>query len=233
MKVILPLLIFSCLINAPVYSQNETNITYGLKLGAIHSTFSNLPESIKGRDNTFDNSVMESKGKLGIEGGFFINCKLYDTRVAIQPEILFRQSGETIKYRDAVGKEFELGLNYAFLQIGALYKVYPYEGLNLGFGAFYGINLSPNDVTYTSNEAGGMYDVATRQFYKDGLDGADDFSLCLALGYELHKSIHFDLRYYLGVKDMVKSNASSFQFIENQNKSSVFSFSVGYSFHQW
>ncbi|WP_347052522.1 outer membrane beta-barrel protein [Flavobacterium olei] len=233
MKVILPLLIFSCFINAPVYSQNETNITYGLKLGVIHSTFSNLPESIKGRDNTFDNSVMESKGKLGIEGGFFINCKLYDTRVAIQPEILFRQSGETIKYRDAVGKEFELGLNYAFLQIGALYKVYPYEGLNLGFGAFYGINLSPNDVTYTSNEAGGMYDVATRQFYKDGLDGADDFSLCVALGYELHESIHFDLRYYLGVKDMVKSNASSFQFIENQNKSSVFSFSVGYSFHQW
>ncbi|MNE73341.1 hypothetical protein D3C80_1693460 [compost metagenome] len=78
-----------------------------------------------------------------------------------------------------------------------------------------------------------MYDVATRQFYIDGLDGDDDFSLCFALGYELHKSIHFDLRYYLGVKDMVKSNASSFQFIENQNKSSVFSFSLGYSFHQW
>jgi hypothetical protein len=233
MKVILHLIIFCCFFNATLYSQNETNITYGLKFGVLHSTFSNLPESIKGRDNTFDNSVMESKGKYGLEGGFFLNFKLHDTRVAIQPEILFRQSGETVQYHDAVGKEFELGINYSFLQIGALYKVYPYEGLNFGIGAFYGINLSPNDITYTSNEAGGMYDVATRQFYKDGLDGADDFSLCFALGYELHKSVHFDFRYYLGVKDMIKSNASSFQFIENQNKSSVFCFSLGYSFHQW
>ena len=86
---------------------------------------------------------------------------------------------------------------------------------------------------YTRSEEKGMYDVATRQFYQDGLNGADDFSLCFAVGYELHKSIHFDMRYYLGVKDVVNSNPSSFQFIENQNKSSVFCFSLGYSFHQW
>jgi hypothetical protein len=233
MKVLLHLLIFCCCFNVAVYAQNETNITYGLKLGAIYSTINNLPESIKGRDNTSDNSVMETKGGYGIEGGFFLNCKLYDTRVAIQPEILFRQSAQTVNYHDTTGKEFELGLNYSYLEIGALYKVYPYEGLNLGFGAFYGISLSPDNITYKSNEAGGMYDVATRQFYQDGLDGADDFSLCFDLGYELHQSIHFDLRYYLGVKDVVKSNASSFQFIENQNKSGVISFSLGYSFHQW
>jgi hypothetical protein len=233
MKVILRLLIFCSFCNVVLYGQNETNITYGLKFGGLYSKISNLPESIKGRDNTFDNSTMESKGAYGLEGGFFLNCKLYDTRVAIQPEILFRQSGETVNYHDTTGKEFELGLHYAYLQIGALYKVYPYEGLNLGFGAFYGISLSPNNVTYSSNEAGGMYDVATRQFYQDGLDGADDFSLCFDLGYELHQSIHFDLRYYLGVKDVVKSNASSFQFIENQNKSGVVSFSLGYSFHEW
>ncbi|KAF2514350.1 outer membrane beta-barrel protein [Flavobacterium foetidum] len=232
MKVILRLLIFSCFFNS-IYAQNETNITYGLKLGGLYSKISNLPESIKGRDNTFDNSTMENQGVYGLEGGFFLNLKLYDTRVAIQPEILFRQSGEKVTYQDALGKKFDLGLHYSYLQIGALYKVYPYEGLNLGAGAFYGINLSPNNVTYTSNEANGMYDVATRQFYIDGLEGAGDFALCFALGYELHKSIHFDMRYYLGVKDMVKSHASSFQFIENQNKSSVFCFSVGYSFHQW
>jgi hypothetical protein len=233
MKVILYLSILSCFFNIEVYGQNETNITYGLKLGGLYSKINNLPESIKGRDNTFDNSVMESKGGYGIEGGFFLNLKLYDTRVAIQPEILFRQSAQTVNYHDSTGKKFELGLNFSYLEIGALYKVYPYEGLNLGFGAFYGISLSPNNITYKSNEAGGMYDVSTRQFYQDGLDGADDFSLCFALGYELHKSIHFDLRYYLGVKDVVKSNASTFQFIENQNKSGVVSFSLGYSFHQW
>ncbi len=233
MKVILFLIIFSYSFNVAVYSQNETNITYGLKFGVLQSKITNLPESINGRDNSFNNSVIKSEGRYGLEGGFFLNFKLYDTRVAIQPEILFRQAGEKIKYHDTVGKEFELGLHYSYLQIGALYKVYPYEGLNLGFGAFYGISLSPNNITYTSNEARGMYDVATRQFYQDGLDGADDFSICFALGYELHKSIHFDFRYYLGVKDVVNSNPSSFQFIENQNRSGVFCFSLGYSFHEW
>lgn len=233
MKILLRLLLFCFFFNVVAYAQNETNITYGLKLGGIYSKISNLPESIKGRDNTFDNSTMETKGGYGIEGGFFLNFKLHDTRVAIQPELLFRQSSQTVNYHDTTGKEFELGLNYSYLQIGALYKVYPYEGLNLGFGAFYGISLSPNNVTYKSNEAGGMYDVATRQFYQDGLDGVDDFSLCFALGYELHQSIHFDLRYYLGVKDVVNSSSSSFQFIENQNKSGVLSFSLGYSFHEW
>ncbi|MBP4140412.1 outer membrane beta-barrel protein [Flavobacterium sp. P4023] len=233
MKVIQYLSIFCCFFNTLIYSQHDTNITYGLKFGALHSKISNLPESIKGRDNTFDNSKMETKGLYGLEGGFFLNFKLYDTRVAIQPEILFRQSGETVTYKDKVGKEFELGLNYSYIEIGALYKVYPYKGLNLGFGAFYGVSLSPNNVTYKSNEAGGLYDVATRQFYQDGLDGADDFSMCFSLGYELQQSIHFDLRYYLGVKDVVKSNASSFQFIENQNKTNTISLSLGYSFHQW
>lgn len=232
MKVIPYFLLLSTFINV-LHSQNQTTVTYGIKLGGLTCGISNLPESIQGRDNTFDSHVMESKGGYGLEGGFFLNFKLYDTRVAIQPELLFRDSSQTVAYRDTTGKEFELGLHYSYLQLGALYKVYPYEGLNLGFGAFYGINLSPNNISYTSNEAGGMYDVATRQFYIDGLEGSDDFSLCFALGYELHQSIHFDLRYYLGVKDMVESNASSFQFIENQNKSSVFCFSVGYSFHQW
>lgn len=233
MKVIVYLLMLVSFVNPSIYGQNETNITYGLKMGGIYSKINNLPETIKGRDNTSDNSVYSTKGSYGVEGGFFINYKLRDSRVAIQPELLFRQSGETIEYSDAVGKEYELGLHYSYLQLGALYKVYPYEGLNLGFGAFYGVNISPNNITYTSNEAGGTYDVATRQFYQDGLDGTDDFSLCFALGYELHKSIHFDLRYYLGVKDAIKSNASSFQFIENQNKINAISFSLGYSFHEW
>lgn len=227
------LLTLSCFINNMLYGQNETNITYGLKLGALHSTFSNLPACIKGRDNSFDNSVMKTTGAYGLEGGFFLNYKLSGTRIAIQPEILFRKSGEKVAYHDVVGKEFELGLHYAYLQLGAFYKVYPYAGLNLGFGAFYHINLSPHDITYTSNEANGLYDVVIRQFYLDGLKGTDDFSMCFALGYELKDNIHFDFRYYVGVKDMIESTPASFSFIENQNNSRTLCFSIGYSFHQW
>ena len=233
MRIRLYLLLFSGLYSMIVTAQYENNSTYGLKFGALYSKISNLPEMIRGRNNTLDNSTIESKGAYGVEGGFFLNYKLPDTRVALQPEILYRQSEETVSYNDITNKKYELQFKYSYLVVGALYKAYPYKGLNAGIGAFYGVNLSPSALEYASNEADGMYDVATRQFYKDGLDGKDDFSLCFALGYELRQSLHIDLRYYYGISDVVSSNTSSFQFIENQNKSSVFSFSVGYSFHQW
>lgn len=233
MKIQLYLNLLSCFFCAAGYGQYEKNTTYGMKLGPLYSKISNLPEMIKGRNNTLNNSTIENQGAYGLEGGFFLNYKLPDTRVALQPEILFRQTGDKITYSDATGKNYELKLNYSYLTIGALYKTYPYEGLNIGLGAFYGINLSPNNISYSSNEADGMYDVTTRQFYVDGLEGQGDFSLCFGLGYELHQSVHFDLRYYYGINDVIATNPSTFQFIENQNKSSSISFTVGYSFHQW
>jgi hypothetical protein len=215
------------------YAQYDNNVTYGIKLGGIHTTISNLPEMIIGRNNSLENFTLENKGTYGVEGGFFLNYKLTDSRAAIQPELLYRTSGERVLYKNTLGKEYELSLNYTYIVVGALYKTYPLKGLNIGFGAFYGINLSSNSLEYKSNEQGGLYDVATRQFYRDGITGRDDFSMCFGLGYEFTKSVHLDMRYYFGVSDVVKSSQSSFQFIENKNRSSILSFSVGYSLHEW
>jgi hypothetical protein len=215
------------------FGQHQETVTYGFKLGGLYATIGNLPESIRGRDNSFDNSTLESKGKFGMEGGLFLNYKLPNTRVAIQTELLYRLAGENVAYSDPLGKKYDLSFSYSYLQLGGIYKAYPYKGANFGIGAFYGVNLSPNNIDYSSNEAEGIYDVATRQFYIDGLEGANDFSLCFNLGYELKQSIHFDFRYYFGVSDAINSTASSFQFIENLNRSNTFVFSIGYSLHEW
>jgi len=63
--------------------------------------------------------------------------------------------------------------------------------------------------------------------------GKDDFNLSFSLGYELEDNFHFDLRYYLGVGDMIGNRVTSFQFLENTNRNSYLSLSVGYSFHNW
>lgn len=225
--------LFLLTISSSVYGQHESNLTYGVKFGALHSTISNLPESIKGRDQTFTDNYYSSKGKYGVEGGLFLNYKLPNSRTAIQPELLIRTAGEKIQYNDPQGLQKEIGFDYTYLSLGALYKIYPYEGLNLGVGAFYSINLSPHAVSYQSNEADGLYDVTTRQFYREGFSGGDDFSLSFSLGYELRQSIHFDLRYSLGVKDVIKSYSNSFQFVENENRTGIISFTIGYSFHKW
>lgn len=216
-----------------LYSQYNEKVTYGIKVSALHSSISNLPEMIIGRDNSFAYYSIDSKGYYGLEAGFFLNYKVPDSRVAIQPEILYRNSGENVDYSNNSGKEYKLQLKYSYLQIGAFYKIYPIKGANLGVGAFYGLNLTPNNLDYTSNEANGKYDIENRQFFRDGISGRNDLSVSFILGYELEKSIHFDARYYFGVSDVIESRDASFKFIENTNRSNLFALSIGYSFDKW
>ncbi|MGA9638684.1 outer membrane beta-barrel protein [Flavobacterium sp.] len=223
---LIPFLLLSLVMNA----QQVELITYGLKLGAIHSKISNLPEMLTGRDHSLQQYTLKSEGVYGIETGFFANFKLYDTRVAIQPELLFRKAGEKVKYEDITGKTYEIGFDYSYLIVGASYKVYPLGGLNVGLGAFYGINLNSGNISYESNQFGQQFDTEYRQFYRDGIEGSNDFSLSFLLGYEFKRNFNIDFRYYLGISDALKTKNNSFQFSENNNKTSTFSFSVGYSF---
>lgn len=219
--------------NTTLFAQHDQNITYGIKFGGLQQRISNLPEMIIGRDNSLANYTIDNKGSYGVEGGLFLNYKLSETRVGIQTEILYRKAGDHIDYKNSIGKEYQIDISYSYLMVGGIYKVYPFDGFNFGLGTFYGVNLTPANLEYTSNEFDGQFDVATRQFYRDGINGKDDFSIAFSLGYELKKYLHCDLRYYLGVSDVIKSGSNSFQFIENKNQTSTLSFSLGYSLHEW
>ncbi len=119
------------------------NLTYGLKLGALHSRVTNLPEMLIGRENNRQLFDITSKGVFGVEGGLFLNYKFPESRVAIQPELLFRYSGAEVNYNnETTGNSYKLGLRYSYLMLGGIYKVYPFLGLNIGIGAFYSKNLS-------------------------------------------------------------------------------------------
>lgn len=216
------------------YSQYIENLTYGLKVGGVRSQFSNLPEMVMGREHTLKQFDLTSKAKFGVEGGVFLNYKFPDTRTAIQSELLYRQAGAKVQYsQPSSGENYELDFNYSYLVLGATYRLYPLRGFNLGVGAFYAKNLSPNNLSYSSNVQGGLYDTEYRQFYRDGIVGKDNFSLAFSLGYEFENGFHIDARYDLGLSDAIGNRTTSFQFLENHNRQSLLSLSVGYSFHQW
>lgn len=227
-------LLILALSSALSYSQYTENLTYGLKVGGVRSQFSNLPEMVMGREHTLKQFDLTSKAKFGVEGGVFLNYKFPDTRTAIQPELLYRQAGAKVQYsQPSSGENYELDFNYSYLVLGATYRLYPLRGFNLGVGAFYAKNLSPNNLSYSSNVQGGLYDTEYRQFYRDGIVGKDNFSLAFSLGYEFENGFHIDARYDLGLSDAIGNRTTSFQFLENHNRQSLLSLSVGYSFHQW
>ncbi|MEJ8605190.1 outer membrane beta-barrel protein [Riemerella anatipestifer] len=215
-------------------SQYMDNLTYGVKVGGLHSTITNLPEMIVGRDHNKTLFSIDSKGAYGAEGGLFLNYKLPHSRVAIQPEFLYRKAGDRVVYHNQMtGQEYTLDFNYSYLVFGASLKVYPYKGINFGVGGFYAKSLTPSALEYTSNENGGRYDTNYRQFYRDGIVGKDDFNLSFSVGYELSQAFHFEARYYLGVGDMISNRSTSFQFLENTNRNSVMTLSLGYNFSNW
>ncbi len=214
-------------------SQYIDNLTYGVKFGGLHSRITNLPEMLDGREHYRVLYDLNSKATIGVEGGFFLNYKIPDTRTAIQGELFYRNSGAKVLYSNSRDENYELKLNYSYLVLGAVYKLYPILGFNFGIGAHYSKNLSPSSLEYKSNVSGGLYDTTNRQFYREGIIGKDDFNLSFSLGYELNQGLHFDLRYYLGVGDMIGNRATSFQFVENINRNSLLSVSVGYSFVGW
>jgi hypothetical protein len=215
-----------------LFAQQEELITYGLKIGATHAEISSIPEMLTGTDNSLQQYSLTSEGTYGIESGIFANFKLYETRVAIQTELLFQKSSTKVNYSDATGKTYTIGFNYNYIALGAIYKIYPVAGVNVGFGGFYNIILNPSNISYTSNQYSGQYDTQYRQFYRDGFAGNNDFSLSLSLGYEFYKNFNLDLRYYLGISDAIKTKENSYEFIENNNRSATFSFSIGYSFER-
>lgn len=216
------------------FAQYNDNLSYGVKVGGVHSTITNLPEMLLGREHQLSQFSLKEKGSFGVEGGIFLNYKFPDSRMAIQPEILYRKAGTEVHYNNDFSKEnYKLSFNYQYLILGATYKFYPYDGINVGVGIHYNKNLSPNAIEYASNTTLGNIDTSYRQFYRDAIKGKDDFNLNFSLGYEFKEYLHLDLRYHLGVGDMMESKASSFQFVENTNRNSVITLSLGYSFHTW
>ena len=120
------------------------NLTYGLKLGALHSRITNLPEMLIGRENNRQLFDITSKSVFGGEGGIFLNYKLPASRVAIHPELLFRYSGAEVNYNnETTDSSYKLWLRHSYLMLDGIYKEYPFLGLNIGIGAFYSKNLTP------------------------------------------------------------------------------------------
>lgn len=215
------------------FGQSLDRLTYGLKLGVLSSRINNLPEMLIGRDyNKKVSFHMEGLSRYGVEGGFFVNYKIPHSRLGLQPELLYRVSGGRV-HSSSQETTYTLDLNYHYLVLGGQLKLYPYRGITLGFGVHYSKILNPSSLEYTSDENQGLYDTSYRQFYRDGIVGRDDISLSSSLGYEFSEFLHIEARYYYGLSDVVGNQSTSFQFLENSNKTSVFSLSIGYNFSQW
>lgn len=227
----------SILISSLVNAQYFQEITYGLHVGANRSTVNNIeptliPEGIYSGYSTQENPA------IGITAGFFINWKKkHDSLMGIEGDISYSKQSPVFTYENIKDLQYDVKFNYNYLDAGVLFKLYPVEKLYIGFGPTLALNLSPNNLTYTSNgdtRPGGITfdsDAVVQKVLIESLEGKNYFKATFGLGYEFNSDIIIGVRYHLGLSDAIETKNNGFRFTETNNKINSFSIRIGYRFH--
>lgn len=215
----------------------DREISYGVSLGAVHSKISEIKPSII-PEHLYQGYNTKEKPSIGVSGGIFLNWKYPEKKLSIQPELSYSHQKTDFAYDDVKGLNYNIRYNYHYLNAGFLLKYYPFEGLYVGAGPFFGFNLSKDDLTYTSNGAemmqrSGVYfepDAVVQRVLKESFKGKDYFYLGFALGYEFENGLGIGARYHLGLSDVMATEDNGHRFRDTKNKLSGVALQVSYRF---
>jgi hypothetical protein len=163
--------------------------------------------SISGDD--FD----DADSRTGTAFGAFAQVGIND-KLAFQPELLYSMQGA--KFSDS-GIDGTLKLDY--LQVPLLIKYYVTEGLSINAGPQLGFLLSANYELEYDGES-------EEEDLKDYMNGID-FGLDFGAGYQLENGLGFDLRYNLGLSNILNEDDWG---DDAEGKNSVFQIAVSYAF---
>lgn len=205
-------------------------LQFGIKAGAIYTEVSDL-SNVLVSESYYTGYTFKNEAQWGFTGGIFINYKFTNSISAIYSELSYAPLKHVLHYTDINDFEYDLRLEYQYISLELWYKAYVFKGLNIGIGPRLGFNLTPGGIYYTSNgeEIYGP-DIRIQQQMRDVLKGRNNFSLAISMGYEFVNGITLDIRYYQGLSDVMVTEVNNFNFIENQNTSRVFQFTLGYAF---
>lgn len=129
--------------------------------------------------------------KTGFHAGAFAALKFNDN-IALQGELLFSEQGAKFAPGD---------FNLDYVNVPIIVKYYLVQGLNIQLGPQFGFLVNDNI---------------------EGIDQENmDISAVMGLGFDLPLGLRIDVRYNLGLTDIVKNS---------DGKNQVISIAIGYSF---
>lgn len=145
--------------------------------------------------------------RLTYHAGAALEIK-YTPFLSLQPELVYSLQGAS---KD-INREFVL--NYHYLNVPLVARIYVYEGASLNMGMQYGFLLKAVDRDNINNDD--ITDSVNRH----------DFAGVIGFGYTLSDRLVFDLRYNIGI-----TNTAGFDVIFQQRVTNrVMQLSVGYYF---
>jgi hypothetical protein len=228
--------------------RKEGPLNYGLKAGVTRSVIKDLESTILS-EPYFLNYTLSSEPVVGGSGGFFVNYR-FIPNVALETQLLYSQQGSVLKFNN-IEKDFNYKINFGYQYINVLgqIKFYPWgnagnfydrgyqakQGFNLSVGPQLGVNISSQNIKYTSGGTGRLAafgsDLEQQQQLRNVLKGKTNFGFSFGIGYEFENiGLVIDARYFVGLTDVVETQANSYNFIENKNTNKAIQFTLGWDF---
>jgi len=200
----------------------------GAFAGANVNKITGLPEMIVSED-FYTGYTLDSNYSFGFTGGILLNYRASHL-FSLQPEISFSMQHGKLQYSDINDFKYDIDFKYNYLNVGIGFKFYPWKNLFLNIIPQAGFNLTPEKLAYESNgenEYGS--DLDTQQLMRNVIKGRTNVSLGFGLGYQFFNMIYLDVRYCLGISDMIETMPNSYRFAENRNTANSFLFTLGYT----
>lgn len=208
---------------------DDDEFFYGFSAGATYTSISDIETTLI--RPVFDQSTYNTSisSKLGAYAGFFIFHRFHNSSFAVQPEVSYAMYGGDFNYSDIEELDYTLSFNYQYFNLGVLMKVYPTGGFFFSLGPQVGINIANSNLSYVSNMPELGPDLQIEQSLKEVLKGKTDFSIMAGFGYDFEFGLVLEARYKLGLADVIETQSNGFNFIENDNFSRGFQFTIGYA----
>lgn len=201
---------------------------YGFKAGVTYGSFSEVGTTIIPAVFAEETYEVVTDRQLGFMGGVQFYHRFRDSRFAIQPEIIFADMGSQFTYKDELDLEYQMNFRFQYVSLGTQVKVHPMGPLHFATGIQVAFNVAPNEIDYSSNMPELGPDLQIQQSLREVLRGSNDINLLLGIGADFEFGLQVELRYRLGLRDVLETQANGFNFIENENRSSGFSAMIGW-----
>ncbi|MEL6393484.1 MAG: outer membrane beta-barrel protein [Bacteroidota bacterium] len=201
---------------------------YGFKAGMTYGSISDVGITIIPDVFAAETYEVTTSRTLGFVGGIQFYHRFRDSRLAIQPEILFGDFGSSFDYTDELGLEYQMNFRYQHVSLGTQLKVHPMGPLHFAAGLAVNFAVSPEAVDYSSNMPELGPDLQIQQSLREVLRGGNDIQLLLGAGVDFNFGLQLEVRYRLGLRDVLETQANGFGFIENPNRYSGISATLGW-----
>jgi hypothetical protein len=207
----------------------SSRLSMGFFSGANRNQIAELSSMIVSEDY-YSGYTLKNTSVYGYTGGIFLNYRV-SPRFAFQPEVSYSMQHDRLLYSDINDFNYQIEFGYNYLMTSVVLKFYPFSNFYLGLTPQLGINLTQDDLFYTSNgEATYGPDSETQLLMRNVLKGRPVVSMGFGLGYQFKNKWYLDMRYSLGLSDVIETLPNSYNFIDTKNTSTGIQVTLGYGF---